>query len=72
MSCEHVKGLLSAYFDNELTSGEQDVVHTHLQGCSRCQEILEDYRHFNTLLTQLPRVSPSPMLRYTTFSSPSY
>src|SRR5579884_1012254 len=72
MSCEHVKDLLSAYLDNELASDEREHVHTHLQGCSRCQAVLEDYRHFNTLLAELPRVSPNPILRYATFSSPEY
>lgn len=72
MSCEHVNDLLSAYLDNELTSDERENVHTHLQGCSSCQAVLEDYRHFNTLLAGLPHVSPSPILRYATFSSPEY
>jgi hypothetical protein len=72
MSCEYVKDLLSAYLDNELTADERGDVHTHLQSCSRCQAILEDYRHFNILLAELPRVHPGPILRYAIFSSPEY
>ncbi len=72
MSCEHVKELLSAYLDNVLAFDEREAVTTHLQRCAECRAILEDYRRFDELLTQLPRISPGPVLRHKIFSSPEY
>ena len=80
MNCEQVEALLSAYLDNMLVSGEtaasadqlQTDITTHLQGCVHCSNILADYRRNDTLLSDLPRVSPSPALRKRIFSSPEY
>ncbi len=83
MNCEQVEALLSAYLDNMLVSGEtaasaasadqlQNDITTHLQGCVHCSNILADYRRNDTLLADLPRVSPSPALGRRIFSSPEY
>jgi predicted anti-sigma-YlaC factor YlaD len=72
MSCEHVKDLLSAYLDHMLAAQEQEMVARHIQTCTDCYAIHEDFRRFDALLAQVPRVSPSPMLRRRIFSSPAY
>jgi len=72
MNCEQVEELLSAYLDNALAQEEIAGVTTHLQQCERCRSILADFRRFDALLMQLPRVSPSPALHNRIFSSPEY
>lgn len=72
MNCEQVKELLSAYLDNALAPEEYDAVTTHLRSCQECSHILSDFRHFDALLFQLPRVSPDPALRERIFSSSEY
>lgn len=72
MNCEHVKELLSAYLDNTLTANEREVVTAHVDACSECHSILDDFHRFDTLLSQLPRVSPGPHLRQRIFTSPDY
>ena len=72
MNCEQVEELLSAYLDNELAPEEIAGVTAHLQQCVQCRSILADFRRFDTLLMQLPRVSPSPALHDRIFSSPEY
>ena len=72
MSCGQVKGHLSAYLDNALAPEAYDQVTTHLGTCQDCRALLADFRSFDTLLSQLPRVSPGLALRERIFSSPEY
>jgi hypothetical protein len=72
MSCEHVKDLLSAYLDNMLATEEREMVKEHIQTCASCYAIQEDFRRFDALISQVPRVSPTLMLRRRIFSSPEY
>lgn len=72
MSCEHVKNLLSAYLDNMLATEEREMVTEHIQTCASCYALQEDFRRFDALLSQVPRVSPTPMLHRRIFSSPEY
>ena len=72
MNCEHIKELLSAYLDDTLASTERQEVQQHLSTCDGCSAVLDDYRHFDTLLANLPRVSPDPTLHDRIFSSPAY
>ena len=72
MNCEQVGELLSAYLDDALAPEERVDVAAHLQGCSQCNSILVDFRRFDALLRQLPRVSPKATLRERIFSSPEY
>ena len=69
---QHVEDLLSLYLDNALTPSERAFVAIHLQTCSSCNELLADFRYFDTLLKQQQRVSPSEELRERIFSSPAY
>jgi WD40 repeat protein len=72
MNCEQVEELLSAYLDDALAPEERAGVVAHLQLCSQCNSMLTDFRRFDALLKQLPRLSPSPALRERIFSSPEY
>jgi hypothetical protein len=72
MNCEQVEELLSAYLDDALAPEERANVAAHLHVCSQCSSILADFRRFDALLKQLPRISPSPALRVRFFSSPEY
>ena len=80
MNCEQVEELLSAYLDNALAIGEppelashlRSEITVHLQTCARCSHMLDDFRHFDILLSELPRVRPSPALSDRIFSSPEY
>jgi Tol biopolymer transport system component len=64
MNCEQVKELLSAYLDDTLAQEERLQVATHLQNCAECSAILADFRRFDALLTQLPRISAPPAGTY--------
>ena len=72
MNCEQVKELLSAYLDDALAPEEKRTLATHLETCSECNAMLADFRRFDTLLRQLPRVSPGVDLQQKIFSSPDY
>lgn len=72
MNCAQVEDLLSAYLDNALNSEERRAVAVHLHQCSRCSSILADFRRFDALLSELPRVNPAPELRERIFSAPEY
>src|SRR5947199_4479018 len=80
MNCEQVEELLSAYLDDSLAVGEtaetdlelQHKIAAHLHDCVRCGTSLADFRRFDTLLAQMPRISPSPALREKIFTSPEY
>lgn len=63
MNCGQVEDLLSAYLDDQLIVKERQSVSAHLISCPHCNSILTDYRRFDALLTQLPRVTPTPDLR---------
>src|SRR5712692_8468189 len=47
---------------NALAPEEIAGVTAHLQQCGQCRSMLADFRRFDALLRQLPRVSPSPAL----------
>lgn len=72
MKCEQVRDMLSAYLDNMLAPEERQSVETHLRTCNICREMLAELQHFDSLLAQMPRISPSPELRQKIFSSPEY
>lgn len=72
MNCEQVKASLSPYLDNVLAAEERRKIATHLEICSECNATLADFRRFDTLLSQLPRISPGVSLHDSIFSSPEY
>jgi hypothetical protein len=72
MKCEQVRDMLSGYLDNMLATEERQSVETHLRTCNVCRQMLAELQHFDSLLAQMPRISPSPALRQKIFSSPDY
>lgn len=44
MRCGHVKRVLDAYIDAELSRADSDAVTAHLQSCDRCSESAEELR----------------------------
>lgn len=69
MNCEQIKGLLSVYLDDQLTIHQRQGVAKHLDICIECSTILEEYRHYDALLAQLPRIEPPSGLRDAVFSA---
>src|SRR5437868_3462360 len=72
MNCGQVKEQLSAYLDNALAPDEHRTIALHLQTCVECRALLADYRYFDTLLAQLPRIAPDLSLQEKIFSSAEY
>lgn len=72
MTCEWVEGNLTAYLDDALDSQSRDDVGTHIERCSHCQSLLDDYRRDERLLRALPTAIPDDHLRERIFDSPEY
>ena len=70
MNCEMAEKNLSAYLDDMLDPQLHQEVAAHLESCAICSEVVAEYRRFDTLLAETPRVSPPPELRDRIFSSP--
>lgn len=58
MDCSEVKELLSAYYDDELSSVKRTAVAEHLAGCFACAHELEGFRSLSVLAEGL--ASPEP------------
>ncbi len=72
MNCEQVKELLSPYLDDALAPEERRTVAAHLEHCPECNRMLADFHRFDTLLAQMPHISPDAALRERIFSSLEY
>lgn len=51
---EHMEIWLDAYIDGELSTAQKRAADTHLAQCSRCQDLLEQYRRLSGLLQEAP------------------
>ena len=60
MSTEHVTGLLGAYLDGELPSGERARVDVHLAGCAACSAELAELRALDAGLRGTAVPDPGP------------
>lgn len=72
MTCEKAEDFLSAYLDDMLDPQHRREVEAHLQSCAACQAVLEDYRRFDLLLEQEPRVAPPEELYARIVESPEF
>jgi WD40 repeat protein len=72
MNCEKAENNLSAYLDDMLDPQLREEVAAHLESCASCSEVVAEYRRYDILLRDTPRVSPSPELRDRIFGSPQY
>ncbi|MEO8498748.1 MAG: zf-HC2 domain-containing protein [Planctomycetota bacterium] len=58
MDCSEVKELLSAYYDDELSSDKRTAVANHLAGCDDCVHELEIFRNLSALADGLTHPEP--------------
>ena len=72
MICEKAEELLSAYLDDMLDPQHRREVEAHLQSCAGCQAVLDDYRRFDLLLVEEPRVAPPEDLYARIVESPEF
>lgn len=72
MTCEKAEDFLSAYLDDMLDPQHRREVEAHLQSCAACQAVLEDYRRFDLLLVQEPRMAPPEELYARIVESPEF
>jgi predicted anti-sigma-YlaC factor YlaD len=69
MKCEQVGESLSASLDSQLALEEREAIAAHLQTCTECRNALVDFRYFDVLLSDLPRVVPDELFLQNIFSS---
>jgi anti-sigma factor RsiW len=62
MTCTGIQRLFDAYWDDETTQAEREVVEAHLAGCPRCRERYETHAQTLEALSKLPRVEAAPDL----------
>ena len=62
MSSQHIRPLLSAYLDNEVTPAERRTVESHLVQCAECAAVLTEYRRLGSGIRGLSRPAPPPTL----------
>jgi predicted anti-sigma-YlaC factor YlaD len=62
MNCKKVRPLLSPYLDNELSDKERLTVRDHLNGCSGCSQVLEDFKRLRQLLVLKKQRTMKPFL----------
>ena len=72
MNCEQAEDILSAYLDNILETTERTEVETHLAGCAECTETLAEYRRYDGLLREEPRMEAPEGLRARIFESEEF
>ena len=55
-SCEKINELISGYLDDELTQGDHQRVHVHLQSCKTCRHTLDDLKKLRSAVAKsVPR-----------------
>ncbi|HEV7127461.1 MAG TPA: zf-HC2 domain-containing protein [Ktedonobacterales bacterium] len=72
MNCKWAEGYLSACLDGTLDPDVRDEVVAHIETCTRCSALLDEYRHFDGLVAGLPRYEPPAELRSHIFDSPDF
>ncbi len=59
MRCSAAKQKISDYVDDELNSAERQLLEKHLDGCSECQKLYEDFKNIKADALGLAEFSPS-------------
>lgn len=59
MRCSAAKRKISDYVDNELNPAERQLIEEHLNGCSQCQKLHEDFKTIKAGAKGLMEFSPS-------------
>lgn len=60
MNCRHVRALLSAYLDSELTGYEMLAIREHLANCEGCSEERASIELVRAMVRSLPQREPRP------------
>ena len=60
VNCRHVRALLSAYLDSELTGYEMIAIRDHLAACPACSEERCSLARVRAVLRALPQADPRP------------
>lgn len=72
MNCKWAEGHLSACLDGTLDPAVRDEVVAHVEDCSHCRAILDDFQRYDRLVRDLPRYEPSDALRARIFESAEF
>lgn len=62
MTCTGIQRLFDAYWDDETTQAEREVVEAHLAACPRCRVLYEQHAQTLEAVARLPRVEAAPDL----------
>ena len=62
MKCSQAVRLFGAYWDDETTQAERELVEAHLASCTSCRQEYEAFTRTLELVGALPRVEPQPDL----------
>ena len=62
MKCSQAVRLFGAYWDDETTQAERELVEAHLASCASCRQEYEAFTRTLELVGSLPRVEPAPDL----------
>ena len=60
MKCNDIKTVIDEYLDDELPSNELKLVDDHINSCDTCRQLIEDARHVQHMLNDLPLEEPAP------------
>ena len=61
-TCEEVQPSLWEYYDDQVEPRERDLIEDHLAGCSRCQEILSEWRTISSEVLPSSDIKAPPYL----------
>jgi hypothetical protein len=61
MTCNESTELISAQLDDELSKLELELLNSHLEDCSYCQQLQQKLQKLATGFAQLPEYSPPPL-----------
>lgn len=59
MKCSKARKLINEYIDNNLSHQQNVSLKKHLDGCQKCQKILEDFQKITDSVKELEDLSPS-------------
>lgn len=60
MNCHKARDWFGAYWDDEITQAERELVEAHFAACARCRAEYESFARTNELVAALPRAEAAP------------
>jgi anti-sigma factor RsiW len=58
MHCREIRERISAYMDHELDAKLSHRIERHLDHCTACREVFDDFQSLDAMLRGLPRFDP--------------